>query len=101
MTAPCQAPHGVIAGRLQSYFIARKVRRNFFPQVSTVMWPSPLASSSIMRIFLGVAASGSSTPNRGGVKLSSKRGSRHPSRGNVSTHRQEERHGPHDDILPP
>jgi hypothetical protein len=31
----------MIAGRLQSYFIARKVRRNFFPHVSTVMWPSP------------------------------------------------------------
>src|SRR5215471_3056609 len=44
---------------------------------------------------------GSSTPNRGAVKLSSKRGSRHTSRGTVSTHSQEERHGPHNGMLPP
>src|SRR4029453_8401458 len=43
---------------------------------------------------------GSSTPNRGAVKLYSKRGSRHTSRGIVSTHSQEERHGPHNGILP-
>jgi hypothetical protein len=28
--------------RFQAYFLARKVRRNYFPHVSTVMWPSPL-----------------------------------------------------------
>src|SRR5215813_7859463 len=44
---------------------------------------------------------GSSTPNRGAVTLSSKRWSRHTSRGNVATHSQEERHGPHNGILPP
>src|SRR5215216_5526024 len=43
---------------------------------------------------------GSSTSNRGAVKLSSKRGSRHTSRGNVSPHSQEDRHGPHNGILP-
>src|SRR5215510_15387410 len=45
-------------------------------------------------------STGSSIPNRGAVKLSSKQGSRHTSRGNVSTHSQEERHGPHNGILP-
>jgi hypothetical protein len=38
--------------------------------------------------------------NRGGGKLSSKRGARHTSRGHVSPHSQEERHGPHDRRLP-
>src|SRR5262249_12520102 len=42
----------------------------------------------------------SATPNRGAVTLSSNRGSRHTSRGNVSVHSQEERHGPHNGILP-
>jgi hypothetical protein len=41
MTAQCQAQHGLRADRFQAYFLARKVRRNYFPHVSTVMWPSP------------------------------------------------------------
>jgi hypothetical protein len=40
-------------------------------------------------------ARGSSALNRGAVKLQRKRGSRHTSRGNVSTHSQEKCHGPH------
>ena len=42
VTAQCQAQHGLRADRFQAYFLARKVRRNSFPHVSTVMWPSPL-----------------------------------------------------------
>jgi hypothetical protein len=45
-------------------------------------------------------ANGSSTLNRGAGKLQRKQGSRHTSRGNVSTHSQENCHGPHDCILP-
>ena len=41
MTAQCQAQHGLRADRFQAYFLARKVRRNYFPHVSTVMWPTP------------------------------------------------------------
>ena len=41
MTAQCQAQHSLIADKFQAYFIARKVRRNYFPHVSTVIWPSP------------------------------------------------------------
>jgi integrase/recombinase XerD len=41
VTAQCQAQHDLRADRFQSYFLARKVRRNYFPHVSTVMWPSP------------------------------------------------------------
>ena len=44
--------------------------------------------------------SGSSTLKRGAVRLQRKRGSRHTSLGNVSTHSQEDRHEPHDGILP-
>jgi hypothetical protein len=47
MTAQCQAQHGLRADRFQAYFLARKVRRNYFPHVSTVMWPSPLRSGKI------------------------------------------------------
>src|SRR5215475_115182 len=43
---------------------------------------------------------GSLTPNHGAVKLSSKRGSRHTSRGHVSTHSQAECHGPPNGIVP-
>src|SRR5262249_18907345 len=51
--------------------------------------------------FLTIAPErGSSTPNRGAVQLYSKRGSRRTSRGNMSTHSQEECHGPHNGILP-
>ena len=42
MTAQCQAQHGLRADRFQAYFLARKVRRNYFPHVSTVMWPTPV-----------------------------------------------------------
>jgi len=31
-----------MADRFQADFIARKLRRNYFPHVFTVMWPSPL-----------------------------------------------------------
>ena len=37
MTAQCQAQHGLRADRFQAYFLARKVRRHYFPHVSTVM----------------------------------------------------------------
>jgi len=30
------------ADRFQSSFLARKVRRHYFPHMSTVMWPSPV-----------------------------------------------------------
>src|SRR5262245_22006017 len=41
--------------------------------------------SGTSRFVYDVRSYGSSTPNRGAVKLSSKRGARHTSRGNVST----------------
>ena len=41
MTAQCQAQHGLRADRFQAYFLARRVRRNYFPHVATVMWPTP------------------------------------------------------------
>jgi hypothetical protein len=28
-------------GRVQAYFLARRVGNNFFPEMGTVMWPSP------------------------------------------------------------
>ena len=51
-------------------------------------------------IFIRTNCQGSSTANRGAVKLQRKRGSRHTSRGNVTTYSQEKCHGPHDGILP-
>src|SRR5262249_29692464 len=75
-----------------------RVRSASIPQTiaSTGLTCAPV----IIIRFLLLPSLGSSTPNRGRVKLYRKRGSRHTSRGNVSTHSQEERHGPHDDILP-
>src|SRR5262249_13566250 len=60
----------------------------------------PEADHTIFHVLTDFCEQGSSTPNRGAMKLSSKRGASQTSRGHVSTPSQENGHGPPNGILP-